>query len=119
MARRLADKLPADFREINFENTIKLDTEKLFERFSNQSKNLFEYLMEYKFPKALGEIKFEERVTLFVEIAMEYEKLLDFRYRLNYIEYTNSDNKKVRLGYTIILPLKKEQKKAKKELTKE
>lgn len=120
MVRGIAGKMAGDFKDKGLEQQIKLDTEKLVERFLIQTKaNLFEYLMDYKFPKAIGTVTFEERLSLFVEIAMEYQNDLDFKYRLQYFDYndTGSDVKK-RLGYTLILPLKdkaKKKEKAKKE----
>ena len=63
--------MAGNFKEKGLEQQIKLDTEKLVERFLTQTKfNLFEYLIEYKFPKAIGVISFEERLSLFVEIAI-------------------------------------------------
>jgi hypothetical protein len=116
MARGLAGKLPGNFKDKLIDNQIKLDTEKLVDRFLNQNKfNLFEFLIQYKFPKAVGEIKLEDRMSLFVEIAMEYEKTLDFKYRLNYYEYEDEGGKKRRIGYTVILPEFEEKKKEKKK----
>lgn len=107
MVRGLADKMAGNFKDKGLEQQIKLDTEKLVERFLVQSKlNLFEYLMDYKFPKAIGTVSFEDRLSLFVEIAMEYQTQLDFKYRLQYHDYTLADNVKRRLGYTLILPAK-------------
>jgi hypothetical protein len=60
--------------------------------------------VSYKFPKAVGNVSFEERITLFVEIVLEYDKSLDFKYRLNYFEYEDNEQKKKRLGYTVIFP---------------
>lgn len=112
MVRRMADKLPDNFKDKIVDTQIKLDTEKLVERFLGQSKlNLFEYLMEHKFPKALGSIGFEDRLSLFVEIAMEYQNELDFKYRLSYFDYEDAQKVKKRIGYTVIWPLKKEEKK--------
>lgn len=113
MVRGLADKMAGNFKDKGLEQQIKLDTEKLVERFLNQTKNnLFEYLMDYKFPKAIGEVSFEERLSLFVEIAMEYQTQLDFKYRLQYHDYEDSETKtKKRLGYTLILPMKEKVKK--------
>jgi hypothetical protein len=105
LARRMADKLPGDFKDLRAEAFIKMDTETLVEKFMNQKKNLFEFLQDYKFPKVLGELSFEERITLFVEVAMEYEKQLDFKFTLNYYDYEVNGEKK-RLGYTLILPNK-------------
>ena len=113
MVRGLADKMAGNFKEKGLEQQIKLDTEKLVERFLTQTKNnLFEYLIEYKFPKAIGTVTFEDRLSLFVEIAMEYQTQLDFKYRLQYHDYEETQTKlKKRLGYTLILPSKEKTKK--------
>ncbi|MCC6372362.1 MAG: hypothetical protein IT236_15265 [Bacteroidia bacterium] len=114
MVRGLADRMALNFKEKGLEQQIKLDTEKLVERFLVQTKhNLFEYLMDYKFPKAIGTVTFEDRLSLFVEIAMEYQNALDFKYRLNYWDYEDKEQKKKRLGYTLILPMKEKEKKKK------
>jgi hypothetical protein len=106
MARKMADKLPGDYKDQRAEAFIKMDTAALVNKFQSQKKNLFEFLQDYKFPKALGELSFDERITLFVEVAMEYEKKLDFKFTLNYYDYEVNGSKK-RLGYTVILPTKK------------
>ncbi len=112
MARRLADKLPSNFKDQRAEAFVKLDTLTLLNKFIGQKKNLFEFLMDYKFPKTLGTVTFEERITLFVEIAMEFDKKLDFRYTLEKYEWLADDGKTKRLGYTLILPGKVKEKKA-------
>lgn len=105
MSRRLADKMSGNFKDVTIENTLKLDTTTLVDKFLTQNKlNLFEFLVNYKFPKAVGNVSFEERITLFVEIVLEYDKALEFKYRLNYFEYEDSEQKKRRLGYTVIFP---------------
>jgi hypothetical protein len=115
MVRGLADKMAGNFKDQGLVQQIKLDTEKLVERFLAQTKlNLFEYLIDYKFPKAIGNVSFEERLSLFVEIAMEYQNNLDFKYRLQYHDYIEDKTEiKKRLGYTLILPLKEKPKKEK------
>jgi hypothetical protein len=104
MARRLAEKLPANFKDQRAEAFVKLDTLTLLNKFLGQKKNLFEFLMDYKFPKTLGLVTFEERITLFVEIAMEFDKKLDFRFTLEKYEWLDDAGKTRRLGYTLILP---------------
>ena len=113
MARRLAEKLPANFKDQRAEAFVKLDTQTLLTKFLGQEKNLFLFLMDYKFPKALGMVTFEERVTLFVEISMEFDKHLDFKYVLNSYEYHDKEEKKRKIGYTLILPTKLKKKKEK------
>jgi hypothetical protein len=115
MVRGVADKMSVNFKDKGLEQNIKLDTEKLVERFLDQTKqNLFEYLIEYKFPKAIGNVSFEDRLSLFVEIAMEYQTKLDFKYRLQYHDYIEEESKiKKRLGYTLIVPIKEKTKKEK------
>ena len=120
MVRGIAGKMAGDFKDKGLEQQIKLDTEKLVERFLIQTKaNLFEYLMDYKFPKAIGTVTFEDRLSLFVEIAMEYQNDLDFKYRLQYFDYNDTGSEvKKRLGYTLILPLKEREKKKKEKVKK-
>jgi len=115
MVRGVADKMSVNFKDKGLEQNVKLDTEKLVERFLEQTKqNLFEYLIEYKFPKAIGNVSFEDRLSLFVEIAMEYQNKLDFKYRLQYHDYIEEETKiKKRLGYTLIVPIKEKTKKEK------
>jgi hypothetical protein len=112
MARRLADKLPANFKDHRVEAFVKLDTQTLLEKFIKQTKNLFEFLMDYKFPKSLGNVTFEERVTLFVEISMEFDKQLDFKFVLNWYDFEDEKKQKRKIGYTLILPKKVKEKKA-------
>lgn len=104
LARRLAEKLPADFKDQRAEAFIRLDTRTLLEKFLKQNKNLFEFLMDCKFPPSLGEVNFDERVTLFVEVAMEFDRHLEFQYRLAYHDYKDTTGKAKRIGYTLILP---------------
>lgn len=115
MVRGLADRMSGNFKEKGLEQQVKLDTEKLVERFLSQTKvNLFEYLMDYKFPKTIGTVSFEERLSLFVEIAMEHQSKLDFKYRLINYDYLDAANNKKRLAYTLIMPLEKDKKKKEK-----
>ncbi|MGE0569226.1 MAG: hypothetical protein AB7O73_14905 [Bacteroidia bacterium] len=116
MVRGMADKMAKNFKEKGLEKQIKLDTEKLVSRFINQNKlNLFEFLIQYKFPKSLGEIKLDDRLSLFVEISMEYQNKLDFLYRLQYHDYEDQNNNKKRLGYTLIMPVKQKEKTKKEQ----
>ncbi|MCD6066423.1 MAG: hypothetical protein K0S33_1249 [Bacteroidetes bacterium] len=117
MARRMADKMAGNFKDVQIENSLRLDVSALVDKFLSQQKhNLFEFLVAYKFPKAVGTITFEERITLFVEIVLEYEKNFEFKYRLGYHDYEVNEIKK-RLGYTIILPKKEPKKKETKKAT--
>ncbi|PBQ30632.1 hypothetical protein CNR22_02205 [Sphingobacteriaceae bacterium] len=119
MVRGLADRMAGNFKDKGLEQQIKLDTEKLVERFLVQRKeNLFEYLMNYKFPKAIGTVTFEDRLSLFVEIAMEYQNVLDFKYRLQNYDYEDSQKNKKRLAYTLIIPMEEKEKKRRKEAAK-
>lgn len=116
MMRGMAGKMQSNFKEKLVDNQIKLDTEKLVGRFLAQNKlNLFEFLIQYKFPKAVGDVRLEDRMSLFVEIAMEYEKTLDFRYRLQAFEFVDDNQKTKKLWYTIILPVLEEKKADKKK----
>jgi len=107
LARGIAEKLSGNYKEKALEQQLKLDTERLVERFLNQEKqNLFLYLMDYKFPKAIGDVHLEDRLSLFVEIAMEYQNKMDFKYRLEYYNYNDAQQQQRKIGYTLIVPPK-------------
>ncbi|MCX8081004.1 MAG: hypothetical protein N3F09_07200 [Bacteroidia bacterium] len=106
MLRGLAGKLPDNFKEKLIDRQIKLDVSNLVDKFLAQNqKDLFLFIMETKFPKSAGEITFEDRLSLFVEIAMEHEKKLEFQYTLAPYEYEYNGEKR-KLKYTVILPAK-------------
>jgi len=104
MLRGLAEKMPLDFKNKQVDLQIKLDVSHLVDKFLNQrKKNLFLFIMESKFPESAGTVSFEDRLSLFVEIAMEHQRKLNFLYELDEYEY-EQDGKKKKLYYTIILP---------------
>jgi hypothetical protein len=104
MLRGLAEKMPLDFKNKQVDRQIKLDVSHLVDKFLNQrKKNLFLFIMESKFPESAGTVSFEDRLSLFVEIAMEHQRKLNFLYELDEYEY-EQDGKKKKLYYTIILP---------------
>lgn len=104
MLRGLAEKMPLDFKNKHVDRQIKLDVSHLVEKFLNQrKKNLFLFIMESRFPESAGTVSFEDRLSLFVEIAMEHQRKLIFLYELDVYEY-EQDGKNKKLYYTIILP---------------
>jgi len=104
MLRGLAERMPLDFKNKQVDRQIKLDVSHLVDKFLNQrKKNLFLFIMESKFPESAGTVSFEDRLSLFVEIAMEHQRKLNFLYELDEYEY-EQDGKKKKLYYTIILP---------------
>ncbi|HPQ09007.1 MAG TPA: hypothetical protein PK995_07240 [Bacteroidia bacterium] len=105
--RTSAGQLSFDINEKILDHQILLDTEKLVEKFSKQSdKDLFQFILNFKFPKEIGELTLEQKLSLFVEILVQYEKQLNFSYKINYITLTDENQKTRKIGYTIVLPQK-------------
>jgi hypothetical protein len=111
LIRGRAEGMTGDFKSKQFENFVRLDTAALVKKFLKQDLNLFEFLIAYKFPKSLGNIGFEERITLFVELAMEFDKLMEYTYRLTYKEFPDDTGKTRKIGFTTILPIKEKKEK--------
>lgn len=109
--RTSAGQIGFNINEKLLDHQVLIDTEKLVNRFLQQKeKDLFEFILEFKFPQQIGELSLEQKLSLFVEILVQYEKQLHFSYRLKYIEIKDSDNQPKKIGYTIILPPKEKKK---------
>ncbi|GAB4204894.1 MAG: hypothetical protein Fur0023_13140 [Bacteroidia bacterium] len=109
--RTSAGQLNFNIGEKLLDHQILIDTQKLVDKFLQQKeKDLFQYILHYKFPKEIGELTIDQKLSLFVEILIQYEKQLNFSYRLQYIEITDHNNQKRKIGYTVILPAKNKKK---------
>ncbi|GAB4451680.1 MAG: hypothetical protein OHK0036_12360 [Bacteroidia bacterium] len=105
--RTTAGQLSFNINEKLLDHQILIDTQALVDKFLKQKeKDLFEFILHYKFPKQIGELSLEQKLSLFVEILIQYEKQLNFSYRLKYIEIMDENNQPKKIGYTIILPSK-------------
>ncbi len=105
--RTSAGQIPFKPEDKILDHQILIDTEKLVEKFLQQKeKDLFQYIMNFKFPQQVGSLTLEQKLSLFVEILVQYEKQLSFSYKINYITITNENNETKKIGYTIIQSLK-------------
>lgn len=111
--RTSAGQISFNLNEKLLDHQILIDTQKLVEKFSQQkNKDLFQFILDYQFPKEIGNLTLEQKLSLFVEILVQYEKQLNFSYKLNYITIYDDNNQPKKIGYTIIYPqfVKKQQK---------
>lgn len=101
-----AGQINFNLNEKILDHQILIDTHTFVEKFLQQKdKDLFEFILDFKFPQKIGQLTLEQKLSLFVEILIQYEKKLNFSYRLQYINITeNNQNKKI--AYTVILPSK-------------
>lgn len=103
--RTSAGQIPFNIEEKLLDHQIRIDTKKLVEKFSQQNeKDLFQFILEYPFPKEIGPLSLEQKLSLFVEILVQYEKQLQFLYRLHYISVTDENNQIKKIAYTIVKP---------------
>ncbi len=103
--RTSAGQLSFNIQEKILDQQILIDTEKLVEKFSKQKdKDLFQFILNYQFPKQIGTLTLEQKLSLFVEILVQYEKQLHFSYKMNYVTITDENNQRKKIGYTIIQP---------------
>ncbi|MCX7728660.1 MAG: hypothetical protein N2203_04230 [Bacteroidia bacterium] len=108
--RTSAGQLNFNINEKILDHQILIDTQKLVEKFLQQKeKNLFEFILNFKFPKQIGDLTINQKLSLFVEILVQYEKQLNFSYQLKFIEITENE-KTQKIGYTVILPSKERKK---------
>jgi hypothetical protein len=66
--------------------------------------DLFNFILNYKFPKKVGELTLEKRISLYVGISIDYDNKLLISGKLGKMDYINEKKQKLKLGYAIIKP---------------
>jgi hypothetical protein len=103
-ARKPADKMADGFDESILEESTSLNIEGLLDKFMVGDTDLFQFILNYKFPKKVGELTLEKRISLYVGISIDYDNRLLISDRLEKMDYVNEKNQKMKLGYAIIKP---------------
>jgi len=105
--RKPAGKMVDGFDESVLEESTSLNIEGLVDKFMNSELDLFQFILNYKFPKKVGELSLEKRISLYVGISIDYDNRLSFSGRFGKMDYVNEKQQKLKLGYAIIQPNKK------------
>lgn len=88
----IAESISDEFLENSIEEEIMINFDEVRNRFVATSDNLFNFVMNYDF---LKEVSFDERVTIFCQIASQYEQEFKFEQK-----YETSNN----IEYVLIYP---------------
>jgi hypothetical protein len=105
--RKPAGKMAAGFDDNNHEESASLNIAGLVEKFMLSDSDLFQFVMDFKFPEKVGSLSFEKRISLYVGISIDYDNKLLISGKITKIDYVNERKQKLRLGYAIIKPNKK------------
>lgn len=121
ITRKLAGKLnllrnhqqkPAGRMEDGFdanmlEESTSLNIDSLVEKFMDSRSDLFQFVINYKFPDKVGTLSLEKRISLYVGITIDYDHKLSISGKLGKMDYVNEKKQKLKLGYAIIKPARK------------
>lgn len=102
--RKPAGRLAEGFDKQLEEQSSTLNIEGLVDKFMRGNKDLFQFVTHYKFPKEVGELPLEKRISLFVGISIDYDDKLLITGETGTMDYVNERNQKVKLGYAILKP---------------
>lgn len=105
--RKLAGKMAEGFDKSNHEESSSLNVAGLVEKFLVSDTDLFQFVMHYQFPKKVGELSLEKRISLYVGISIDYDNKLLISGKLGKMDYLNEKKQKLKLGYAIIKPNRK------------
>jgi len=105
--RSPAARMAEGFDNSNMEESTNLNIEKLVEKFMTSDTDLFQFVLQYPFPKKVGELSLEKRISLYVGISIDYDSQLSISSKLGKMNYVNEKNQKLKLGYAIIKPNRK------------
>lgn len=103
-SRQPAAKLVVGFDQNLQEESTSLNIDRLVEKFMTSDSDLFQFIINYPFPKKVGTLSLEKRISLYVGISIDYDNRLSISGKLGKMDYVNEKKQKMRLGYAIIKP---------------
>lgn len=115
--RKPAGKMAEGFDIHNHEESASLNIAGLVEKFLHSDQDLFQFVINYKFPDKVGELSLEKRISLYVGITIDYDNKLVISGKVGKMDFVNDKKQKLKLGYAIIKPNKKALKEMKVEST--
>lgn len=92
LKRPVAEKISSVYLETQTEEEIQINLEEVKNGFVASSYNLFDFIMNYNFPK---EVSFEDRVTVYCQLISQYE---------NIFEITDKFEKKEEIEIAMVYP---------------
>lgn len=113
--RKPAGKMAEGFDVHNHEESASLNIAGLVEKFLISDQDLFQFVINYKFPDKVGELSLEKRISLYVGITIDYDSKLVISGKVGKMDFINDKKQKLKLGYAIIKPNKKALKEMKVE----
>jgi hypothetical protein len=102
--RKPAGKMAVGFDDNNREESASMNIALLVDKFLQGNEDLFQFVLNYKFPKQVGELSLEKRISLYVGISIDYDNKLIINGKTGKMEYINEKKQRMRLGYAIIKP---------------
>jgi hypothetical protein len=105
--RKPAGRMADGFDSSNLEESASLNIAALVEKFMSSDTDLFQFVLQYKFPEKVGELSLEKRISLYVGISIDYDEKLLISGKLAKMDYVNEKKQKLKLGYAIIKPNRK------------
>lgn len=103
-SRMPAGKMVEGFDKSVLEESTSLNIEGLVDKFMISDMDLFQFILNYKFPKTVGDLSLEKRISLYVGISIDYDNKLLFSGKLGNMDYINEKKQKLKLGYAVIKP---------------
>ncbi|MBT1710520.1 hypothetical protein KK062_19910 [Fulvivirgaceae bacterium PWU5] len=100
--RKPAGRMVAGFDDLNQEESSSLNIAGLVEKFMESQTDLFQFVLDYKFPEKAGDLTFEKRISLYVGITIDYDTQLTFSGKFGSMNFINEKKQKQRVGYAIV-----------------
>jgi len=105
--RKPAGKMADGFDFNSHEESASLNIAGLVEKFMLSDQDLFQFVVNYKFPEKVGELSLEKRISLYVGITIDYDNKLVISEKVGKMDFVNDKKQKMKLGYAIIKPNRK------------
>lgn len=102
--RKPAGRMADGFDQLHQEESASLNIDGLMKKFLASDTDLFQFVMDYKFPKKVGKLSTKKRISLFVGISIDYDDQLTID-GMGKTQYINEKKQTLNIGYAIIKPL--------------
>jgi hypothetical protein len=100
--KQLAARLEDNAFAAEEEKNVKLNVLTMMDKFHQSQSDLFSFLMNYNYPEELGKFLTERKISLFVELSIDFDKELNISDTFGHYEFMGADDKIHKAVYALI-----------------
>ncbi|MEI6949702.1 hypothetical protein V9K67_21120 [Paraflavisolibacter sp. H34] len=93
---------PIDESATEPERVLRINMDSLVAKFRDSGTDLFDFLVHFPYPEALGAVQLEDKLRLYIEIVMDYDHLLQFSDDFRHHHFINEKGQQQKIGFAVV-----------------